>query len=83
MSEVLSPNRERIRTSIRANQVVIDILEQVLDGARQGEIIAAAIALVRPDATICSCISGPCAGEHHLVAACDYLKQDIIAKTDN
>ncbi len=83
MSEVLSLNRERIRASIRTDPVVIDILEQVLDEARRGEIIAAAIALVRPDATICSCVSAPYGGGHHLVAACNYLKQDVIAQTDN
>jgi len=66
-----------------ADVVVIDILEQVLDEARRGEIIAAAIALVRPDATICSCVSAPYGGGHHLVAACNYLKQDVIAQTDN
>ncbi len=83
MSEVMSLNRERIRSSIRADPVVIDILEQVLDEARRGEIVAAAIALVRPDATICSCVSAPYGGGHHLVAACNYLKRDVIAQTDN
>jgi hypothetical protein len=62
---------------------VIKILEQLLDEARGGEAIAGAIVLVRPDATICSAISAPHGGRHHLVAACDYLKQDIIAETDN
>ena len=62
---------------------VIKILEQALNEARRGEIIAAAIALVRPDATICSCVSAPYGGGNHLVAACNYLKQDLIAQTDN
>jgi hypothetical protein len=83
MSEALSLDRKRIRASIRVDPVVIDILEQVLDEARRGEIIAAAIALVRPDTTIRSCVSGPYGGGHHLVAACNYLKQDLIARTDN
>ena len=76
-------NRALIRASIRANPVVIDILHQVLDAARHGKIMAAAIVLVRPDATIHSCVSAPRGGGHHLVAACKYLKQDIIAETDN
>ena len=83
MSEVLSLNRKRIRASNRADPVLIDILEQALDEARRGEIIAAAIALVRPGTTICFSVSGPNSAGHHLVAACNYLKQDIIAKTDN
>ena len=76
-------NRASLRASIRANPVVIDILEQVLDSARRGGILAAATVLVRPDATIHSCVSAPRGGGHHLVAACKYLKQDIIAETDN
>jgi hypothetical protein len=76
-------NRASLRASIRANPVVIDILHQVLDAARHGKIMAAAIVLVRPDATIHSCVSAPRGGGHHLVAACKYLKQDIIAETDN
>jgi hypothetical protein len=63
--------------------VVIDILEQVLDAARRGGIMAAATVLVRPDGTIRSCVSSSNGGGHHLVAACKYLKQDIIAETDN
>jgi undecaprenyl pyrophosphate synthase len=85
--KVLSLNREAIRPSVRtsvsAEAGVIKILEQLLDEARGGEAIAGAIVLVRPDATICSAISAPHGGRHHLVAACDYLKQDIIAETDN
>jgi hypothetical protein len=81
--KVLSLNREAIRPSVRAEAAVIKILEQLLDEARGGEAIAGAIVLVRPDATIWSAISAPHGGRHHLVAACDYLKQDIIAETDN
>jgi hypothetical protein len=62
---------------------VVSILEQVLDEARHGEVIAAAIALVRPNATVYSAIDASGGGRHHLVAACNYLKQDIIAETDN
>ena len=83
MSEVLSLNRAALRASIRANPVVIDILHQVLDAARHERIMAAAIVLVRPDATIRSCVSAPHGGGHHIVAACKYLKQDVIAQTDN
>ena len=83
MSEVLSLNRERIRASIPANPVVIDILEQVLDAARHERIMAAAIVFVRPDATVRSFVTAPHGGGDHLVAACEYLKQDIIAETDN
>ena len=83
MSEVLSLNREPIRASIRVDPMVIDILEQVLDAARHGGIMAAAIVFVRPDATARSFVSAPDGGGHHLVAACKYLKQDIIARTDN
>ncbi len=36
------------------NPVVIEILEEFLEAARRGEIMAAAIVLVRPDATTCS-----------------------------
>jgi hypothetical protein len=82
MSETVL-NRASLRASIRANPVVIDILHQVLDAARHGKIMAAAIVLVRPDATIHSCVSAPRGGGHHIVAACKYLKQDIIAETDN
>src|SRR5271166_4858278 len=57
MSEVLSLHRERIRASIRAEPDVIEILEEFLNEARRGEIIAAAIALVRPDGAIRSCVS--------------------------
>jgi hypothetical protein len=76
-------NRALVRGSIRADPVVIDILEQVLDAARRGRIMAAATVLVRPDGTISSCVSSSNGGGHHLVAACKYLKQDIIARTDN
>jgi hypothetical protein len=62
---------------------VIEILEDFLDEARRGEIIAGAIVLVRPNETICSAISAPRGARRQLVAACNYLKRDIIAETDN
>jgi hypothetical protein len=82
-AKVLSLGREGIRASVQVDPGVIKILEDFLDEARRGETIAGAIVLVRPNATICSAISAPHGGRHHLVAACDYLKQDIIAETDN
>ena len=82
-AKVLSLSREAIRASVRVEPDVIKILEDFLDQARRGETIAGAIVLVRPNATICSAISAPHGGRHHLVAACNYLKQDIIAETDN
>ena len=81
--KVVSLGREGIRASVQVDPGVIKILEDFLDQARAGEAIAGAIVLVRPNATICSAISAPHGGRHHLVAACDYLKQDIIAETDN
>jgi hypothetical protein len=85
--KVLSLTREGIRsavrTSVSAELRVIKVLEELLVEARRGETIAGAIVLVRPNATFCSAISTPHGGRHHLVAACDYLKQDIIAETDN
>jgi hypothetical protein len=84
---VLSLNRKGIQTSVRASvpaeRGVIKVLEELLDEARDGEAIAGAIVMVRPNGTICSAISAPYGGRHYLVAACDYLKQDIIAETDN
>jgi hypothetical protein len=64
---------------------VLDILEEFLDEARDrdSEIIAAAIVLVHADATASTCVGAPGGGRHRLVAACDYLKRDIIAETDN
>jgi hypothetical protein len=82
-AKVLSLNREEIRASVRVEPGVIKILEDILNEARSGETIAGAIVLVRPNLTICSAISAPNGGRHHLVAACNYLKQDIIAETDN
>ena len=76
-------NRALVRASIRVDPVVLDILEQVLDAARRGRIMAAATVMVRPDGTVGSCVSSSDGGGHHLVAACKYLKQDIIARTDN
>jgi hypothetical protein len=84
---VLSLNREGIqasvRASVRAEPGVIEMLEELLDESRGGEATAGAIVLVRPNGTICTAISAPHGGRHQLVAACDYLKQDIIAETDN
>jgi hypothetical protein len=84
---VVSLDREGIqasvRASVRAELGVIGILQELLDESRGGEAIAGAIVLVRPNGTVCSAISAPHGGRHHLVAACDYLKQDIIAETDN
>jgi hypothetical protein len=40
---------------------VIKILEDFLDEARRGEIVAGAIVLVRPNVTICTAISLPTA----------------------
>ena len=82
-AKVLSLSCEAIRASVRVEPDVIEILEDFLDEARRGETIAGAIVLVRPNATICSAISAPHGGRHHLVAACNYLKQDIITETDN
>ena len=63
---------------------MIKILEQALNEARRGEIIAAAIVFARPNEDKCSGVSAAPGGDmHYLVAACDYLKRDIIAETDN
>ena len=63
---------------------VIKILEKALNEARRGEIIAAAIVFARPNEDKCSGVSAAPGGDmHYLVAACDYLKRDIIAATDN
>jgi hypothetical protein len=80
---VLSLSRQAIRASVRVELSVIEILEDLLDEARRGETIAGAIVLVRPNGTTCSAICAPHGGRHHLVAACNYLKRDIIAETDN
>jgi hypothetical protein len=63
---------------------VIKILEEALNEARRGEIIAAAIVFARPNEDKCSGVSASPGGDmRYLIAACDYLKRDIIAKTDN
>lgn len=63
---------------------VIKILEDALNEALRGEIIAAAIVFARPKEDKCSGVSASPGGDmHYLVAACDYLKRDIIAVTDN
>ena len=63
---------------------VIKILEDALNEARRGEIIAAAIGFARPSEDKCSGVSAAPGGDmHYLVAACDHLKRDIIAETDN
>jgi hypothetical protein len=81
--KVISLGREGIRASVRVEPQVIEILEDFLDETRRGEIIAGAIVLVRPNEMICTAASAPHGGRHHLVAACNYLKRDIIAETDN
>lgn len=63
---------------------VIKLLEEALDQACCGEIIAAAVVFARPDEDKCFGVSAPPrAGRRHLAAACDYLKRDVIAETDN
>ena len=93
--EFRSPARMRVLPALSRNggggraangvePKVIKILEAALNEARRGEIIAAAIVFARPNEDKCSGVSAAAAGDmHYLVAACDYLKRDIIAKTDN
>jgi hypothetical protein len=72
------------RATNGAEPKVIKILEEALNEARRGEIIAAAIVFARPNEDKCSGVSAAPGGDmHYLVAACDYLKRDIIAETDN
>ena len=72
------------RTTNGAKREVIKILEDALNEARRGEIIAAAIVFARPNEDKCSGVSAAPGGDmHYLVAACDHLKRDIIAATDN
>jgi hypothetical protein len=72
------------RPSNGAEPEVIKMLEDALDQARRAEIIAAAIVFARPNEDKCSGVSAPPrAGRRYLVAACDYLKRDVIAETDN
>ena len=80
----LSRTGEGGRDANGAEPKVIKILEDALSEARRGEIIAAAIVFARPNEDKCSGVSASPAGDmHYLVAACDYLKRDIVAKTDN
>ena len=80
----LSRNGGRGRATNGVGPELIKILEKALNEARRGEIIAAAIVYARPNEDKCSGVSAAAAGDmHYLVAACDYLKRDIIAETDN
>jgi hypothetical protein len=80
----LSRNGGRGRATNGGKPGVIKILEEALNEARRGEIIAAAIVFARPNEDKCSGVSAAPGGDmHYLVAACDYLKRDIIAGTDN
>jgi hypothetical protein len=80
----LSGNAEGGRAKDGVVPKVINILEDALNEARRGEIIAAAIVFARPNEDKCSAVSAAPGGDmHYLVAACDRLKRDIIAETDN
>jgi hypothetical protein len=80
----LSRNSEEGRVRNGVEPKVIKMLEDAVKEARRGEIIAAAIVLARPNEDKCSGASAAAAGDmRYLVAACDYLKRDIIAETDN
>lgn len=60
------------------------MLEDALDQARRAEIIAAGIVFQRRNEDKCSGVSAPSrVGRRYLAAACDYLKRDVIAETDN
>jgi hypothetical protein len=80
---VVTLHPEGMRASARVEPGVIKVLEDFLDQARRGNIVAGAIVLVRANGTNCTAISAAHGGSHHLVAACNYLKQHIIAETDN
>ena len=72
------------RASNGAEPEVIKMLEDALDRACRGEIIAAAIVFARPNEDRCFGVSAPPrVGRRYLATACDYLKRDIIAETDN
>jgi hypothetical protein len=59
------------------------MLEDALDRACRGEIIAAAIVFARPNEDRCFGVSAPPrVGRRYLATACDYLKRDVIAETD-
>jgi hypothetical protein len=80
----LSRNGEGGRATNGAEPKVIKILEEALKEARRGQIIAAAIVFARPNEDKCSGVSAAPGGDmHYLAAACDYLKRDIIAETDD
>jgi hypothetical protein len=79
----LSQERGR-RATNGVEPKVLKILEEALNEARRGEIIAAAIVFARPDEDKCHGVSAARGGDmRYLVAACDYLENDIIAETDN
>jgi hypothetical protein len=83
VSPALSRNGAPGRAANGAKPEVIKILQDALNEARRGEIIAAAIVFARPNEDKCSSVSATPGGDkHYLVAACDYLKRDIIAATD-
>jgi len=74
----------RGRASNGRKPEVIKLLGDALDPARRAEIIAAAIVFARPNEDRCFGVSAPPpVGRRYLATACDYLKRDIIAETDN
>lgn len=80
----LSRNGAAGRATNGVKPEVINILEEALDEARRGEIVAAALVFARPNEDRCSAVSATPAGDMlYLVAACDCLKRDLIAATDN
>jgi hypothetical protein len=76
----LSENGEGGRAENGVVPKVIKILEDALNEARRGEIIAPAIVFARPNEDKCCGVSAAPGGDmHYLVAACDHLKRGIIA----
>jgi hypothetical protein len=83
-SSVQTRNGGGVGRTWKVEPEVIRILKRALDQARRGEIIAAPIVFARPNEDKCAGVSAPLrAGRRYLVAACDYLKRDIIAETDD
>jgi hypothetical protein len=57
---------------------IVNRLENFLEMAKRGEIIAFALAVVAPNNHILTASEDGGGNRHFLVAACEYLKNDII-----
>ena len=83
MAEIFAIRTATVESAVGAAEpAIVSMFEELLEAALRGEIVAAAVTVVRPNGRIGTDWKNPSANGHLLVAAIHYLAHEIMVASE-